>query len=106
VHARKKKLGEDVVLRTIAERTPGFSGADLYSLVNEAAILAARESRKYVAQFDLIRSIEKVMIGPERRSGAFESFTDKSIYEPLKSHEFIKEKGICNFKKENSKLTI
>ncbi len=68
VHARKKKLGEDVVLRTIAERTPGFSGADLNSLVNEAAILAARESRKNVAQYDLIRSIEKVMIGPERRS--------------------------------------
>lgn len=68
VHAKKKKLGEDVVLRTIAERTPGFSGADLNSLVNEAAILAARESRKNVAQFDLIRSIEKVMIGPERKS--------------------------------------
>jgi cell division protease FtsH len=52
----------------IAERTPGFSGADLYSLMNEGAILAARENRKKVAQFDLIRSIEKVMLGPERRS--------------------------------------
>lgn len=68
VHVRKKKLGEDVVLHTVAERTPGFSGADLASLVNEAAILAARENRKNVAQFDLIRSIEKVLIGPERRS--------------------------------------
>ncbi len=68
VHVRNKKLAEDVVLRTIAERTPGFSGADLYSLVNEAAILAARENRKHVAQFDFIRSIEKVMIGPERKS--------------------------------------
>lgn len=68
VHARKKPLAEDVVLRTIAERTPGFSGADLYSLMNEGAILAARESRKKVAQFDLVRSIEKVMLGPERRS--------------------------------------
>ncbi|TSD05588.1 MAG: cell division protease FtsH [Parcubacteria group bacterium Greene0714_7] len=68
VHARKKPLAEDVVLRTIAERTPGFSGADLYSLMNEGAILAARENRKKVAQFDLVRSIEKVMLGPERRS--------------------------------------
>ena len=68
IHARKKPLGEDVNLRVVAERTPGFSGADLYSLMNEGAILAARENRKKVAQFDLIRSIEKVMIGPERRS--------------------------------------
>lgn len=68
IHARKKPLGEDVHLRTIAERTPGFSGADLYSLMNEGAILAARENRTKVSQYDLIRSIEKVMIGPERRS--------------------------------------
>ncbi|MES2134872.1 MAG: ATP-dependent zinc metalloprotease FtsH [Patescibacteria group bacterium] len=68
IHARKKPLAEDVQLRTIAERTPGFSGADLYSLMNEGAILAAREDRKKVAQFDLVRSIEKVMLGPERRS--------------------------------------
>jgi cell division protease FtsH len=68
VHARKKPLAEDVNLEVIAERTPGFSGADLYSLMNEGAILAARENRKTVAQFDLIRSIEKVMLGPERKS--------------------------------------
>jgi cell division protease FtsH len=68
IHARKKPLAEDVNMRIVAERTPGFSGADLYSLMNEAAILAARESRKKVAQFDIIRSIEKVMIGPERKS--------------------------------------
>ncbi len=68
IHARGKPLAEDVDLDLIAHRTPGFSGADLYSLVNESAILAARENRKHVAQFDLIRSIEKVMMGPERRS--------------------------------------
>lgn len=68
VHSRKKPLAEDVDLSVIAQRTPGFSGADLYSLMNEAAILAAREGRKKVAQFDLIRSIEKVMLGPERKS--------------------------------------
>lgn len=68
IHARKKPLAEDVNIRIIAERTPGFSGADLYSLMNEGAILAARENRKKVSQFDLIRSIEKVMLGPERKS--------------------------------------
>ena len=68
VHARKKPLQDDVNLALIAQRTPGFSGADLYSLMNEAAILAARETRKMVGQFDIIRSIEKVMLGPERKS--------------------------------------
>lgn len=68
VHSREKPFAEDVNLKVIAERTPGFSGADLQSLMNEGAILAARESRTKVAQFDLIRSIEKVMLGPERRS--------------------------------------
>lgn len=68
IHSRQKPFAEDVKLEVIAERTPGFSGADLYSLMNEGAILAARENRTKVAQFDLIRSIEKVMLGPERRS--------------------------------------
>lgn len=68
IHARKKPLAEDVNLKVVAERTPGFSGADLASLMNEGAIIAAREERKTVAQYDLIRSIEKVMLGPERRS--------------------------------------
>jgi len=68
IHASRKQLAEDVNIRIIAERTPGFSGADLASLVNEAAILAAREDRTKIGQFDLIRSIEKVMLGPERRS--------------------------------------
>lgn len=68
VHVKLKPLAEDINLRVIAERTPGFSGADLYSLMNEGAILAAREGRKSVAQYDLIRSIEKVMLGPERKS--------------------------------------
>ncbi len=68
VHARNKPLAEDVNLPLIAERTPGFSGADLHSLMNEAAILAAREERTKLGQFDLIRSIEKVMLGPERKS--------------------------------------
>jgi len=68
VHSKEKPLAEDVNLKVIAERTPGFSGADLQSLTNEAAILAARENRLKVSQYDLIRSIEKVMLGPERKS--------------------------------------
>ncbi|MFZ3020171.1 MAG: ATP-dependent zinc metalloprotease FtsH [Minisyncoccia bacterium] len=68
IHSRTKPFAEDVNLSVVAERTPGFSGADLYSLMNEAAILAARENRTKVSQYDLIRSIEKVMLGPERRS--------------------------------------
>lgn len=68
IHSRKKSLSENVNLRQIAERTPGFSGADLESLVNEAAIFAARENRKKVEQLDLIQSIEKVLLGPERKS--------------------------------------
>lgn len=68
IHAKQKPFAEDVNLVVIAERTPGFSGADLYSLMNEGAILAARENRTKISQYDLIRSIEKVMLGPERRS--------------------------------------
>lgn len=68
IHAHNKPLADDVRLRVIAERTPGFSGADLANLVNEAAILAARGEQKKVAQLDLINSIEKVLLGPERKS--------------------------------------
>ncbi len=68
IHSRKKPLAEDINIRVIAERTPGFSGADLYSLMNEGAILAARENRTKISQYDLIRAIEKVMLGPERKS--------------------------------------
>ncbi len=68
IHSVGKPLAKDIVLRVIAERTPGFSGADLMNLMNEAAILTARQNRKEVEQDDLIRSIEKVMLGPERKS--------------------------------------
>ena len=68
IHATKKPFTEEVNLHVIAERTPGFSGADLYSLMNEAAICAARANRKKVGQHDLISAIEKVLLGPERKS--------------------------------------
>ncbi|MFC1623540.1 ATP-dependent zinc metalloprotease FtsH [Patescibacteria group bacterium] len=68
IHSRKKPFAEDVDLEVVSQRTPGFSGADLQSLMNEGAIFAAREDRKKVSQYDLIRAIEKVMLGPERKS--------------------------------------
>jgi len=68
VHKKEKPLAEDVNLKVVAERTPGFSGADLASIMNEGAILAAREGRKTIGQYDLLRSIEKVMLGPERKT--------------------------------------
>ena len=68
VHSRQKPLGPDVDLQKIAQRTPGFSGADLANLLNEAAILAARRNQKQIAQADCLESIEKVMLGPERKS--------------------------------------
>lgn len=68
IHAKEKPFEESVDLSIIAERTPGFSGADLESLMNEAAILAARHDRKTITQQDLRASVEKVMMGPERKS--------------------------------------
>jgi len=68
IHGRKKPFEKDVNLEIISERTPGFSGADLQSLMNESAILAARENRKKLSQNDLIVSVEKVAMGPERKS--------------------------------------
>ncbi|MBI2454446.1 MAG: ATP-dependent metallopeptidase FtsH/Yme1/Tma family protein [Parcubacteria group bacterium] len=71
IHSKEKPLSADVNLRKIAERTPGFSGADLANLMNEAAILAARRNKKEVAQTELTESIEKVMLGPERKSKVY-----------------------------------
>ncbi|MFA5935595.1 MAG: ATP-dependent zinc metalloprotease FtsH [Patescibacteria group bacterium] len=68
IHAKNKPLDPSVSLRKLAERTPGFSGADLGNLMNEGAILAARHNREVILEEDLINSIEKVMLGPERRS--------------------------------------
>jgi len=68
VHARKIPLSKEVSLRKIAERTPGFSGADLANLLNEAAILSARQNKKMITMEELYEAIEKVMMGPERKS--------------------------------------
>jgi len=68
IHCRGKPLALNVNLREVAERTPGFSGADLANVVNEAAILAARRGKNQVFQEELLESIEKVLLGPERKS--------------------------------------
>jgi len=68
IHLKGKPLAKEVNVRRLAERTPGFSGADLANLVNEAAILATRRSRKTIGMDELAESIEKVILGPERRS--------------------------------------
>lgn len=71
IHAKDKTLDKDVDLRQVAERTPGFSGAELANLMNEAAILAAKRNQKSIANTDILESIEKVILGPERRSAVF-----------------------------------
>ncbi len=67
-HSKTKPLSSDVNLRTIAQRTPGFSGADLANVLNEAAILTARRNKKQVTMSECLEAIEKVMLGPERKS--------------------------------------
>lgn len=68
IHCQGKPLNSNVDLREVAERTPGFSGADLANVVNEAAILAARKGKQQIFQQELLESIEKVLLGPERKS--------------------------------------
>jgi len=68
IHCRGKPLNSNVILKEIAERTAGFSGADLANITNEAALLAARGNKKEISQIELLEAIEKVLLGPERKS--------------------------------------
>ncbi len=68
IHAKGKPLARDVDLKKIAERTPGFSGADLANLLNEAAILTARRNKQKIGMEEIRESVEKVLLGPERKS--------------------------------------
>ena len=68
IHSRGKPLASNVSLRKVAERTPGFSGADLANLMNEAAILAARRSKNKIGEKEIFESVERVLLGPERKS--------------------------------------
>lgn len=68
VHTRKIKLAESVNLKSVATQTPGFSGADLANLCNEAALMAARNNKESVEEIDLDKSVERVLMGPEKKS--------------------------------------
>ena len=68
VHARGKPLEEDVSIEGLARQTPGFSGADLENLVNEAAILAARRNKKTIGRDEMKEAIDRVIAGPQRKS--------------------------------------
>ncbi|MFZ5363923.1 MAG: ATP-dependent zinc metalloprotease FtsH [Patescibacteria group bacterium] len=68
IHTKGKPIASDVDLKKIAERTPGFSGADLANLLNEAAILSARRNKTQIGMDEIRESVEKVMLGPERKS--------------------------------------
>ncbi|MBQ8993831.1 MAG: AAA family ATPase, partial [Turicibacter sp.] len=71
VHARNKRLAPEVRLEDIARRTPGFSGADLENLLNESALLAARDSRKQIQMHDIDEATDRVMMGPAKKSKVF-----------------------------------
>ncbi len=68
IHSKEKPLAQGVHFKEIAERTPGFSGADLANVANEAALLAARRNKTQIFQHEFLESIEKVLLGPERKS--------------------------------------
>jgi len=68
IHSKGKPLAKDVNLRVVAVRTPGFAGAELSNLMNEAALFAARKNKKEVTQEHILDSIEKVLLGPARKS--------------------------------------
>lgn len=74
VHARNRKLAKDISLESLAKRTPGFSGADLENVLNEGAILAVRDKRKMITMEDLDEAIDRVMMGPAKKS---KKYTEK-----------------------------
>ncbi len=68
IHARGKPLDKDIVLKTIAKETPGFTGADLANIFNEASLLTARHNKKKISMFEIEDAIERVIAGPEKKS--------------------------------------
>lgn len=79
VHARNKKISPKVNLEDVAKRTPGFSGADLENLLNEAALLAAREGRKEVKIYDIDEAVDRVLMGPAKRSRKYSEFEKRIV---------------------------
>jgi len=89
IHAANKPLSTDIDLRVIGERTSGFSGADLANLLNEAAILSARRGKKQIAMPELTEAIEKVILGPERKSRVIDEEEKKIIAYHEAGHALI-----------------
>ncbi|MCI5938794.1 MAG: ATP-dependent zinc metalloprotease FtsH [Bacilli bacterium] len=89
VHARNKKLSPKINLDDISRRTPGFSGADLENLLNEAALLAARENRKEIKIYDIDEAIDRVMMGPAKRSRKYSDEEKKSVSYHESGHAII-----------------
>lgn len=89
IHSKNKPIGKEIHLRTISERTSGFSGADLSNLINEAAILSARHNKKIIGMKELTESIEKVILGPERRSRLIDEEEKKIIAYHEAGHALI-----------------
>ncbi len=79
VHVRGKKIAKSVSLKSIARQTPGFSGADIANLVNEAALLAARKNKKSIGMSEFQASVERVMAGPERKSRVINEYEKKIV---------------------------
>ena len=92
VHVRGKPLGEDVDLEVLARATPGFVGADLENMVNEGAILAARRNRRNIAMTDFTEAIERVAIGPERKSRVISQEQKRVIAYHEAGHALVQEK--------------
>ena len=79
VHARNKKLADDVDLEALARRTPGFSGADLENVLNEAAILTVRKNKQIIGLSELDEAIDRVMMGPAKKSRTYDEHTKKLV---------------------------
>jgi cell division protease FtsH len=79
VHARNKKVADDVDLQALAKRTPGFSGADLENVLNEAAILSVRENKEVITTSQIDEAIDRVMMGPAKKSREYDEKTKKLV---------------------------
>ena len=89
IHIRKLKLGEDINLEVIAQRTPGFVGADLANICNEAAILAARHGHKAVLMSDFEAAIDRVLAGPEKKNRVLSSAEKKRVAYHESGHALV-----------------
>ncbi|MFQ5957128.1 MAG: ATP-dependent zinc metalloprotease FtsH [Candidatus Brocadiales bacterium] len=89
VHTKEVKLGPEVDLRIVAKRTPGFSGADLANVVNEAALLAARRNKEYVDTEEMEEAIDRVIAGPERKSRVMSAEEKKTVAYHESGHTLV-----------------